>query len=52
MAEWVSDSFDPRLPGGVDPRGTPGAPLQVVRGGSFFDGEDRLRGTFRTSRPR
>ena len=47
VAEWVSDGFDPRLPGGVDPRGTPGAPLQVVRGGSFFDGEDRLRGTFR-----
>jgi serine/threonine-protein kinase len=48
VAEWVSDGFDRTLSGGTDPKGASGAPLKVLRGGSFFDAEDHLRGSYRS----
>ncbi|MEO7328091.1 MAG: SUMF1/EgtB/PvdO family nonheme iron enzyme, partial [Minicystis sp.] len=48
VAEWVSDGFDRSLSGGRDPKGAEGAPLKVLRGGSFFDAEEHLRASFRT----
>ncbi|MFO0757561.1 MAG: bifunctional serine/threonine-protein kinase/formylglycine-generating enzyme family protein [Byssovorax sp.] len=47
VAEWVSDGFAATLAGGADPKGDPEAPLKVIRGGSFFDGEDHLRSSYR-----
>jgi formylglycine-generating enzyme required for sulfatase activity/serine/threonine protein kinase len=48
LSEWVSDGFEATLAGGTDPKGAAGAPLKVVRGGSFFDAEDHLRASFRS----
>jgi serine/threonine-protein kinase len=48
VAEWVSDGLVFPIPGGVDPQGDPAAPLKVVRGGSFYDGPEKLLATYRT----
>jgi formylglycine-generating enzyme required for sulfatase activity len=47
LSEWVADGLVHPPPGGVDPRGDPAAPLRVVRGGSFYDGPEKLVATFR-----
>jgi serine/threonine-protein kinase len=47
VAEWVSDGFVSPAPGGNDPIGADTSGLKVVRGGSFLDGEDRLKLTYR-----
>ncbi len=49
VAEWVADGFRSPAPGGTDPRGDAAAPLKVVRGGSFLDGPERLRSTWRNA---
>jgi serine/threonine-protein kinase len=51
VAEWVADGFSPKLLGGTDPKGDTAAPLRTVRGGSFIDGDDKLRATFRAGAP-
>jgi serine/threonine-protein kinase len=48
VAEWVADGYTERPAGGIDPRGDPSAPLRVVRGASFLDGEEKLRAATRT----
>jgi len=48
VAEWVADGFVAQPAGGIDPKGDPSAPLRVVRGASFLDGDEKLRAAMRT----
>lgn len=48
VAEWTADGFAPTPAGGMDPKGSSGAPLRVVRGGSFLEPGSHVRATFRT----
>lgn len=47
VAEWTADGFAEAPPGGADPKGSPGATMRVVRGGSFLDAASHVRATFR-----
>jgi serine/threonine-protein kinase len=47
VAEWVADGYASPAPAGNDPMGPTSVPLRVVRGGSFAEPADHVRGTFR-----
>lgn len=47
VSEWTADGFTGSPPGGVDPK-APGAPMRVVRGGSFLDSAAHVSLSFRT----
>ncbi|APR86304.1 Adenylate cyclase [Minicystis rosea] len=51
VSEWVSDGYAEKPAGGADPKGNPASPTRVVRGGSFIDGDDKLKATSRISMP-
>ena len=47
VAEWTADGFATPPPGGTDPKGSPGATIRVVRGGSFLEPASHVNTTFR-----
>jgi serine/threonine-protein kinase len=47
LSEGVVDGFTQPPPGGIDPIGNPAAPVRVIRGGSFYEGPEKLIATFR-----
>ncbi len=47
VAEWTADGYALSPPGGIDPKGPPGAALRVVRGGSFLELASHVSTTFR-----
>lgn len=49
VAEWTADGFATPPPGGTDPKGSPGATVRVVRGGSFLEPASHVSATFRTA---
>ena len=47
VAEWTADGYALSPPGGIDPKGPPGAAMRVVRGGSFLEQASHVSTTFR-----